>query len=67
MVQRLRPGIQLMRERGDVTSARIFEKILEDEEHHIDYLETELQLMNTLGESLYLQRYTEAPSADSGS
>ncbi|MFC4115512.1 bacterioferritin, partial [Nonomuraea zeae] len=42
VVQRLRPGIQLMREKGDITSARIFEEILEDEEEHIDYLETEL-------------------------
>ena len=39
-----------MREKGDVTSARIFEEILEDEEHHIDYLETELGLIETLGE-----------------
>ncbi|WP_336207698.1 bacterioferritin [Nonomuraea sp. LPB2021202275-12-8] len=65
VVQRLRPGIQLMREKGDVTSARIFEEILEDEEKHIDYLETELGLMETLGEQLYLARYAEPPSSDS--
>src|SRR5688500_1130752 len=64
VVQRLRPGIVLMREKGDVTSARIFEEILEDEERHIDYLETELGLMETLGEQLYLARYAEPPSAD---
>jgi bacterioferritin len=64
VVQRLRPGIELMREKGDVTSARIFEEILEDEEKHIDYLETELGLMETLGEQLYLARYAEPPSAD---
>ncbi|WP_113703452.1 bacterioferritin [Nonomuraea lactucae] len=63
VVQRLRPGIKLMREKGDVTSARIFEDILEDEEHHIDYLETELALIRSLGEQLYLARYTE-PSND---
>ncbi|GII61319.1 bacterioferritin [Sphaerisporangium siamense] len=63
VVARLRPGIQLMRERGDTTSARIFEKILEDEEHHIDYLETELELLATLGEGLYLQRFAEPPSS----
>ncbi|WP_405144817.1 bacterioferritin [Sphaerisporangium sp. NBC_01403] len=68
VVQRLRPGIQLMRERGDATSARVFEGILEDEEHHIDHLETELQLLNTLGEALYLQRFVELPGgSDSGS
>ncbi|MDH2423975.1 bacterioferritin [Sphaerisporangium sp. TRM90804] len=63
VVRRLRPGIQLMRERGDVTSARIFEAILEDEEHHIDYLETELSLLESLGDGLYLQRYAEPPSS----
>jgi bacterioferritin len=63
VVERLRPGIALMRERGDITSANLFEEILADEEHHIDYLETELGLMDSLGEQLYLQRYAEPPSA----
>ncbi|MER6943352.1 bacterioferritin [Nonomuraea sp. NPDC000554] len=62
VVERLRPGIKLMREKGDITSARIFEDILADEEEHIDYLETELELMRTLGEQLYLVRYAEPPS-----
>lgn len=64
VVERLKPAIQLMREKGDVTSARIFEDILADEESHIDYLETELALMESLGEQLYLARYAEPPSAD---
>ncbi|PPJ25517.1 bacterioferritin [Nocardia nova] len=63
-VTRLRGGIELMRSRGDVTSARIFESILEDEESHVDYLETELELLGTLGEQLYLQRYTDTPDGD---
>ncbi|RMI33312.1 bacterioferritin [Nocardia stercoris] len=62
-VDRLRPGIELMRKRGDATSARIFENILADEEHHLDYLETELALFETLGEQLYLQRFTDTPSS----
>jgi bacterioferritin len=62
-VDRLRPGIELMRSRGDINSARIFEEILADEETHIDYLETELDLIDTLGEQLYLQRFAEPPSA----
>src|SRR5581483_1612302 len=33
-VTRLREGIAFMRSVGDVTSANIFEHILEDEEHH---------------------------------
>jgi bacterioferritin len=61
-VTRLRGGIDLMRSRQDVTSARLFEDILIDEEGHIDYLETELALVETLGEPLYLQRFTEPPS-----
>jgi bacterioferritin len=60
-VTRLRAGIEMMRSRGDVTSARLFEEILDDEEEHVDYLETELGLVEALGEPLYLQRFTETP------
>ncbi|GAA3132370.1 bacterioferritin [Streptosporangium carneum] len=63
VVARLKPAIILMREKGDATSARLFEEILEDEERHIDYLETELGLIGSLGEQLYLARYAEPPSA----
>jgi bacterioferritin len=62
-VARLRTGIELMRSRGDITSARLFEDILQDEEQHVDYLETELALVDTLGEPLYLQRFTD-PGGD---
>ncbi|TDC59859.1 bacterioferritin [Actinomadura sp. GC306] len=66
-VARLRPGIELMRSRGDVTSARIFEEILADEEEHIDYLETELSLVRELGEHNYKQRLTGYPGDDGSS
>jgi bacterioferritin len=62
-VDRLRRGIEYMRSIGDVTSAKIFEDILADEEHHIDYLETQLGLIEKLGEALYLQNVTEHPEA----
>ncbi|WP_275411525.1 bacterioferritin [Catellatospora bangladeshensis] len=62
-VERLRLGIEYMRSVGDVTSANIFEEILADEEHHIDYLETQLGLIESLGEPLYLQNVTEHPEA----
>jgi len=62
-IARLREGIEYMRSVGDVTSANIFEDILEDEEHHIDYLETQLSLIETLGEQIYLQNVTEHPEA----
>lgn len=64
VIPRLQRGIALMRERGDVTSANLFEKILADEEEHIDYLETQLQLIETLGEQLYLAQLTDPPSGD---
>ena len=60
-VDRLRRGIEYMRSIGDVTSANIFESILEDEEHHVDYLETQLALIDKLGETLYLQNVTTHP------
>ncbi|WP_242910645.1 bacterioferritin [Actinomadura terrae] len=63
-VTRLRAGVELMRSRGDITSARIFEEILADEEEHVDYLETELGLLESLGEHNYLQRLTDAPGED---
>ena len=62
-VDRLRRGIEVMRAKGDVTSANIFESILADEEHHVDYLETQLDLLAKLGEQLYLQTLIEQPSA----
>jgi bacterioferritin len=63
-VDRLRRGIEHMRSVGDVTSAKIFEDILADEEHHVDYLETQLGLIEKFGEALYLQNVTQHPEAD---
>ncbi|MGH8968989.1 MAG: bacterioferritin [Actinomycetes bacterium] len=63
-VKRLREGVEHMRKVGDITSARLFEAILEDEEHHIDYLETQLELIERLGEALYLAQLAEHPSPD---
>jgi bacterioferritin len=60
-VERLRRGIDHMRSVGDVTSAKMFEDILADEETHIDYLETQLGLVDKLGEPLYLHNVTEHP------
>ncbi|MFG2037779.1 bacterioferritin [Dactylosporangium sp. NPDC048998] len=60
-IDRLRRGIEYMRSIGDVTSANIFEDILADEEDHVDYLETQLGLVEKLGEALYLQNVTEHP------
>ena len=61
VVARLKPGIIMCRDKGDATSATLFEKILADEELHIDYLETQLELMNKLGEELYLAQCVARP------
>jgi bacterioferritin len=60
-IDRLRRGIVVMRAKNDVTSANIFEAILADEEHHIDYLDTQLELVEKLGEALYLSTLIEQP------
>ena len=60
-VDRLRRGIEYMRGIADVTSANIFEDILGDEEQHIDYLETQIGLVDQLGEQLYLAQLVEQP------
>lgn len=63
VVARLRPGIVMCREKQDSTTATLFEEILADEEGHIDYLETQLQLMDKLGEELYLAQCVARPPA----
>lgn len=40
---------------GDYVSRELFESILESEEEHIDWIETQLQLIDRLGETAYLQ------------
>jgi bacterioferritin len=62
-VDRLRRGIEYMRSVSDVTSANLFEAILADEESHIDYLETQVKLIEQLGEQLYLAQLIEQPSS----
>ncbi|OBB46597.1 bacterioferritin [Mycobacterium sp. 852002-51961_SCH5331710] len=61
VLERLRPGIIMCREKGDATSATLLEKILDNEEEHIDYLETQLQLMDKLGEELYSAQCVSRP------
>src|ERR1700687_5275398 len=49
VLARLRPGILMCREKLDVTTANLFEEIVADEENHVDYLQTQLELMDKLG------------------
>ncbi|HET6390521.1 bacterioferritin [Hyphomicrobium sp.] len=40
---------------GDYVSMMLFDDLLKDEESHIDFLETQLELLNTIGVALYGQ------------
>ena len=62
VVERLRPAAAYCEEVGDHTSKRLFEEILADEEHHIDYLETQLSLLDGIGEQLYLAGQVDHPA-----
>jgi bacterioferritin len=61
VLNRLRPGIVMCRDKQDSTTAKILETILVDEESHIDYLQTHLELMDKLGEALYLAQCVSRP------
>lgn len=56
-------GHRVHARRGHVTSANLFESILADEEQHIDYLETQLGLIDQLGAVLYLAQLVEQPGS----
>ena len=45
----------------DFVSRDLFAKILADEEGHVDYLETQLQLLKTMGLQNYIQLNSESP------
>lgn len=55
-------GLPLLREAiaycdgiRDFTSGRLFKDILDSEEEHVDWIETQLDLLNRVGEQNYLQ------------
>ena len=53
-IARLNPGIALCVERGDNGSRDLLAEILEGEEDHADWLESQLSLVEQLGEAHYL-------------
>jgi len=53
-VDRLNKGIELCRGKGDNGSRLLLEKILHDEEEHVDWLESQLLQIKTLGLDNYL-------------
>jgi bacterioferritin len=55
-MEALRRGIAACREHGDDVTRLLFERILASEEEHVDYLETQIRLVQTLGEANYLSQ-----------
>lgn len=54
VVEHLNTAIAFCGSRGDNASADLLTNILVDEEQHIDHLEAQLNLVQTLGEQIYL-------------
>lgn len=61
VVERLRPGVQMVRSKGDATSAGLLEQILREEEDHVDYLETQIELLDKMGDQLYMAQLVDQP------
>lgn len=53
-VERFRKGIRTCRDENDITSADLLERMLASEEAHVDWLETQLQLIEQIGTKHYL-------------
>jgi len=58
-IERLTRGIELCYDRGDHGSRDLLEHILEGEEEHADWLETQLALVASLGEALFLAQQVD--------
>ena len=56
----LREAIAYCEQVNDYVSRKLFADILESEEEHIDWIETQLALMDRIGDALYLQSKIES-------
>ncbi len=54
----LREAIALCEQQGDYVSRQLFEKILHSEEEHIDWIETQLGLIEKMGLQNFIQSQT---------
>ena len=61
-IDRLNQGIELCRNKADNGSREVLEKILGGEEEHASWLETQLHLIEVLGESVYLAQQVKPES-----
>lgn len=59
-VARLNKGVELCRAADDNGSGALLEKILRDEEEHVDWLEAQLQQIKDIGLPNYLAQQVEA-------
>ena len=60
----LRAGIEYCESVKDFVTRDLFERILESEEEHVDYIETQLTLIDKVGQLNYNQLQSEAKSDD---
>jgi bacterioferritin len=58
-VARLNTGVELCRTKGDNGSRALLEKLLRDEEEHVDWLEAQLQQIKDMGVQNYLAQQIE--------
>jgi bacterioferritin len=56
-IPRLNQAIAAAREVGDNASRALFEKILVDEEEHVDYIEAQMHIINEIGLANYLAQH----------
>lgn len=54
-----RDGARHSQQVGDIPSKNLFEALMGDEEGHVDFLETQLDLIGRIGEALYLQAHVD--------
>jgi len=62
-IARLNKGVALCVEVGDNGTRDLLEGILTSEEEHLDWLETQLALLGTIGEAHYLAQQVRKPEA----
>jgi bacterioferritin len=60
--KRLNEGIELCRSLADNGSREVLERILEDTEEHIDWIEAQLELIKQVGETNYLAQQIKKES-----